>query len=449
MAGCADNSGKPHTEGDAYLQVYIPRTDLRSRTEGTPTVPGTAGENAVSDMTVYLVSGGRVIKIDDIGIQSTSADSYLSELIPVDNGMLDRELQLFLVANPGKTGLGLRDAPDFKELYSTGADTHKLVSPGQMVMSNQTEQDPAPTVRITGENTADNPARARVLLDRLAVKIVPQVSVGFDADFTGSPEESAFFENFTFTVESAGLLNAATEFNLGQQWSDGSGGVPVRLLSPTWYYEPVQQYFDRYYSTIEDYTDTGTPPFVTFNEGNEDGYRLISSPFYCLENNSPFYDYTGSDIAPEDRVETKYKGLTTGVVFRIRAAENGRSSDFYGYEGRYYSDTEPGRQALADAAGLVPEDFNSAPALRGKGVKVYEDGNIYYTYWIRDNNYDLGYAVVRNSSYLLKVNSLTRIGDDIPGGGYGPEEPIDRLERLEIVAVSEDWSLVEVTHDFN
>lgn len=456
FVGCTEEESLHTDENTAktYLRIFIPRTDIKSRTIGTPTIPGTQEENAISDVTIFLTNETRIVKIDNVGVQST-AGSYISELIPVDVDLLDQEYQLFVVANPKKAGFDVRTTKDFKELYSTQMDTHKLVTLGQMVMSNQVEQTPAPTIFITKENTKSNPARATVYLDRLAVKIEPQVSENFQANFDNRPKENAFFENYTFTVKAAGLLNAATEFNLEQLWGKDPETQLTQLLSPTRYYKPEEQYFDRYYNTIKDYADAASAPFVPISESITDGYHLITTPLYCLENNSPFYDYTGSVITPENQVKTKYKGLTTGVIFKIQALNNNKAGDFYQYRGKYYTDSAADKQALATAAGVNIKDFDNPSLLRQNDIKVYEDGYIYYTYWIKDKNtaysgedYDLNYAIVRNSYYKLKLNSLIDIGDDIPGGGYSPDEPIDKIEQFELVAVCQDWTLISVTHDF-
>ena len=457
FTGCAkdDLSYTDEESATTYLRVYIPRIAAKSRTIGTPTTPGTSEENAISDITVYLVNGGRTIKIDNIGISGTS-DSYISDLIPIETGILNQEFQLFVVTNADKSDLTLRDTEDFKEVYSTDTDTYKLITPEQMVMSNQVEQTPTPSIIITKDNTKDNPATAKVSVDRLAVKIEPQVSVNFEADFSNRPRESSFFEGYTFTVEAAGLLNAATEFNLEQLWSEGSAEQPIQLLTPTWYYKPEETYFNKYYNTIKEYANTETAPFVPINGEVKDGYRLIASPFYCLENNSPLYDYSGSSISLENQVKTKYKGLTTAVILKVQASLNKQPTTFYRYEGVYYADTESDRQALAEVAGLSSGDFANVSTLREKDINVYENGIIYYTYWIKDKNtaysgddYDLSYSVIRNSYYKLRIYGLSSIADDVPGGDYEPTDPIDKIEQIMIIAVCQDWTLVDVTHDFN
>lgn len=388
LAGCTDDDSSymDNISSITYLQVHIPRTNIESRTIGSPTTPGTPEENAISDVTIYLMNDNRIAKVESITMSKT-LDNYISDLIPIGKDMLDQEFQLFVVANPKKADFSIRTTSDFKGIYSTQSNTYKLVTPEQMVMSNQVEQAPVPTVVVTKENTEDNPAVVKVRLDRLAVKIEPQASVNFEVNFSNRPKESVFFEGYTFDVKAAGLLNAPTEFNLKQFWSDVANSQPIQLLSPTWYYKPEVQFFDKYYSTIKDYTDSSTPPFIQIdNEDNGTGYRLISSPFYCLENNSPFYDYTGSNLTPENQIKTKYKGLATGVIFKVQVTKENNPVTFYRFEGKYYSDTEADKLELSEVANLSISDFTNIGALRAKGIKVYKDGNIYYTYWIKDKN---------------------------------------------------------------
>ena len=67
-------------------------------------------------------------------------------------------------------------------------------------------------------------------------------------------------------------------------------------------------------------------------------------------------------------------------------------------------------------------------------IKVYTEGIMYYTYFIQDQNYvkdnqnNHYYAVMRNTIYDLTVSELVRIGTDIPGGwnpDVDPEDPVD------------------------
>ena len=59
--------------------------------------------------------------------------------------------------------------------------------------------------------------------------------------------------------------------------------------------------------------------------------------------------------------------------------------------------------------------------LREKGVAVYENGYMYYTYWIETEG-DI--YVARNVFYDLSFKSVNAFGDDLPGGAYSSVDPI-------------------------
>ena len=86
-------------------------------------------------------------------------------------------------------------------------------------------------------------------------------------------------------------------------------------------------------------------------------------------------------------------------------------------------------------------------------IKVYTEGIMYYTYYIKDQNYkqveETGeaavnyYSVMRNTVYNLTVTELMRIGTDIPGGWNpetDPEDPVDPTNvYMTIQAVANPW----------
>ena len=81
-------------------------------------------------------------------------------------------------------------------------------------------------------------------------------------------------------------------------------------------------------------------------------------------------------------------------------------------------------------------------------IKVYTDGIMYYTYYIKDQNYkqveETGgqqpvnyYSVMRNTVYKLTVTKLQRIGTDIPGGWNPDKDPEDPVDPTNVYMVVE------------
>ncbi|CDE59847.1 putative uncharacterized protein [Parabacteroides sp. CAG:409] len=78
---------------------------------------------------------------------------------------------------------------------------------------------------------------------------------------------------------------------------------------------------------------------------------------------------------------------------------------------------------------------------RGYGTETFLNGRGYYIYWIRHNGGDsntttqfdetrpMAYGIVRNNVYKLTVNSISKIGDDTPGGNA----------TLDILVAVQNW----------
>ena len=87
-------------------------------------------------------------------------------------------------------------------------------------------------------------------------------------------------------------------------------------------------------------------------------------------------------------------------------------------------------------------------------IMVYKNGIMYYTWFIKDQNYidssitetdKSYYSVMRNTIYDLTVKSLSRIGTDIPGGWNPNVDPDDPVVNKDVYMVVEakvnDWVL--------
>ncbi|MDO4930773.1 MAG: fimbria major subunit [Bacteroidales bacterium] len=83
---------------------------------------------------------------------------------------------------------------------------------------------------------------------------------------------------------------------------------------------------------------------------------------------------------------------------------------------------------------------NTHNLLSKYGIRTYENGICYYTYWIKHANDGdesvkgkMEHAIVRNNIYKIEVNGVRDLGDDIPS---------EEDNKLSIVVAVKDWTVL-------
>lgn len=339
-----------------------------------------------------------------------------------------------------------------------------------------------------GKYGIDNPFTLTITLERLAAKVVVNCDAG-DYDFGGLYKDfPGFFKDVK--IESVALINCVNRLYLIQrwrktilyeeQWEDASKSESTPEGAPygypyLWCITPSSDVSypttSGYYNRFSDFTD-----FSSYSLKPEASGRFIpidqktnSVTMYCLENNSPNYlelwsafDASKDDIGDDNQWQyafgTKMRSRCTGVLFRVRAKVKADSH----HTGEVIVDPEEGKWTTKSQLSASDEDyptfycyrkyvtsslealFRDNPSLTGKGltasssvkelrsagVKVYENGYMYYVHWITDMNYKYLYtyktepdeadefndiAVLRNTRYEISVGSVSEIGMDLPG----------------------------------
>ena len=351
------------------------------------------------------------------------------------------------------------------------------------------------SITIGKDNDYEHPATCSTIqLDRLAVKITSSAAQTVDISEITTVTDAEF--NAVQSVELKGfkLLNGATKANLQQKWTatlSGQGSYPWTntLITPDMnagssaenstadeFYNHLSDFRTISKSTSSDvytYTEVedlyGEIPYYNTESGQE------KAAIYCMENN-PTY----RSSATTDALTDALNGNTTGLVYqwqvtlKAEAGGDGKAGTncFYAYDGNYYASLK----ALATAYPVVlnkvttvttteekiaalEKEMNAAythttdkqgeiSKFRAKyNIKVYTDGIMYYTYYIKDQNYkqveDPGqqpvnyYSVMRNTVYKLTVTKLQRIGTDIPGGWNPDKDPEDPVDPTNVYMVVE------------
>ncbi len=328
-------------------------------------------------------------------------------------------------------------------------------------------------VIIGANNKKDNPAKATAKVDRVAVKVVHK-SATLDLPKEGEADEAFKAVLANAKLEGFVLINGNTQFNLFQTWAEKvtEGGKEVSgtpLMTPvgTLDTHPVSGY----YNPISTFGTVGK------NEAGDKTVGLIDltidtdkfpkSPFstnaiYTTENRAPF-KFTDKGVL------TAGINSSTGVIYRIVMNEG---ENFYTYYNTIYTDLAKLQEHAdfneKDANGeyVTKLDEKKSEELRALNIRVYEKGNVYYTYYIKDRNYkvtvdtDTGtdtfpyYTVMRNSIYSLTINSISKLGSDVPGGDNqgtteDPDPGVDTDETyLQVTVEVNPWVLNEIPIDF-
>lgn len=294
-------------------------------------------------------------------------------------------------------------------------------------------------VTITSANDSNNPVKATAKVDRAAVKIFDKTgenSVKLADDIlTIKDDEGNIFFGESIDFKGYVLVNGNKQFNLIQKWKESKTEVKGTHADT-----PQGSYYTPFTELAK--VDDGVITDLTL--GKESLFRTGAT--FAVENCSPF-------VLNEKL--TAGAAQTTGVVYKTVA---NKGVTFYYVGGVIYTDLEKVNALDEYKGGKLP---TTAPELRSKGIKVYENGVMYYTYFIKDQNYKIEYKneqtfyynVLRNSVYNLMVNKVKFIGDDVPGGGKvtpeNPNPPIDPDQMfLDVTVQINPWILNNIDIEF-
>lgn len=494
IASCSSNEelgmDQAVSKAGSYLTLQIegPQATTRTLAEADGTEVGTAVENKISSVKILLC---------DPSDHSISQQYTISAgLIETQNGVKTLPIkvdaagtyELYVIANPGSLAPTNATTATFAVTEATMKSTFAADNTFLMFNENNTSAVAGTSITITEDNDYDHPATCDAIkLDRLAAQVRSANAETVDITKISDSSTGEFPSITAMTLVGFRLMNGATTSNLQQKWTQSSNvagtlGWKNNLITPA-------IALGSYYNNLADFrvaesSDNGDGT-VTYTDvrdlySNISAYNGETGNIYCMENNST-WDATNSEI-----IEA-LKGNTTGLVYQWQATVTGSdelqgANTFYGYEGQYFPTLEaiqvayPSVFIKADISGDTSTDpenvkqLNAAKAelqaaadeagisaFRTKYlIKVYKGGIVYYTYYIKDKNYEQlkyesttesenYYAVMRNTIYNLKVTALQRVGTDIPGGWNpeaDPDDPVDEKNMYMVVETTvKPWVL--------
>ncbi|WP_337793253.1 Mfa1 family fimbria major subunit [Phocaeicola plebeius] len=490
LFACSNEDNVPSTD-NSHSGTFLTLTLVGTENSGSRTVAGedgtvegTVAESTISKaMVVLCASDGTIQSAKEVSC--IKKDDSSVETYPVEAGV--GTYYVYVIANPGTT---LFDGitGNIKSLEKAITSSADFATNSQFLMFSEchgTDKTGGQVITVSAENDYDNPAKTAspIKLDRLAAKITYKQKEG-GVDITAAESQLTALEGITFN--GFNLVNGIKNFYLQQHWSAAAPVTDIEvptpapyvntLLTPTVVNNAKADFYNRWddFRTITKEDNGSYTAAIDLKKGT-----YGAGPLYCMENNS------GSTAGDCFATGSDLNGNTTGVIFKATAAVTGSdgiagTNCFYAYNGEYFAtlaavqgkfpgafdDKNGGTNAKAELKAAQDEltaAYGKTDATAKEqaisdfrvkyNIHVYEDGVMYYTHYIEDQNYTAANAdgqqvkyqsVMRNTVYGLTVNSVKNIGDDIPGGwnpDTDPEDPTTPKTYLVVECKVNPWVL--------
>lgn len=471
----------PVDDSNATVTTYMSINLAGSTTSRTVTANPENGtespnENTISSLAVALVNtADNSVSVISNPTLHTGTDGIVSTEPFI---MKIGTYKLLLVANPTSDVVAkLNKAKDYASLNVTMSEINTFANSNTFMMTNAVnyngDETNIPAVTVAADNTASNPAHPQnaIKVDRMAVKI--RMQSGLDTKLFNVPVVLKKFVDGAWTtvsynnvvMKSYALLNTYQKANLYQSWSAKTAIKNQLLVTPNSTSDVAADFangMDTYSTRTKDATSTYTSGYsalVDLTRASTTSMTDLTKVSYCLENNSKAVEPVASTVNA-NVYYTKKQNTTTGVLFRAQLVDNDNNGiTFYSYNGRLYADLASIQADYTNVfKGADPSEvakMNVENIRTNFGVKVYQDGYIYYTHFIYDMNYtepaavtagatnNHYYAVLRNSIYDMNVTSIKKVGDDIPGGwDYTGDDNIDKKDAyMQVELTVNPWIL--------
>lgn len=433
FSSCSSNddlTGGAGTQSQAdgvYMTLSIAGSNQGTRTEGTNTNPGIAGESTITEGTLYLYSN----KTGKCVFRKVITSSMFDETTPnktkpikISVNTVDTEdkdtYTVYFMAN--KTGIDdplVTDAPF--AISENGGAEYGLTDKSKIVMFNQNDHSKHAdhsTVKFTADNNvSSNPATAgTVYLDRVVARIdEPTVTA------TNITAAEAKTENVTATIagieyEKYAISNVNKNSYIVQKWTDDYQTLNVKwgTTETTKYFQPTSFFGDA--KAPANLDKFGNVKYNYVFENTTTDASEATALYFQIKANLSTEAATNADFA--DGTFYRYdKKLYTRIADIFKDAEKGIVSNPF---------TESGEKTAADvvasikdASGNLISDEGGLNEFRNKNkIEVFRAGSMYYYYPIQDNTYKTAttFSVLRNSIYQLNVTKISEVGKDIPNG---------------------------------
>lgn len=464
LASCNKENNEPNTDSDGqgYMTLQV-LGNAAARTEGEKEGNATTEESTINDLDVYLCDDAGIVD-SRITLKSNNFNTTQSGARTKPFSVKVGTYRVWVVANSDnslKVGDNINEHIINWKVYP-GGFASQVANPNKFTMVNQIngKDDNAPLITITEDNDFTHPATCDVInLDRLAAKVEVKENTTNSDFIKGVTDDLSAITNME--LQGYKMINVANKIWGVQHWVKIKSSMNADKLFDNRLnlkdLGVIQTELQNALSSARDVEikeNTNPREYTVVKDNyNEIGYYDATTP----KGVSYVPEYSPISISASNLDEATTNN-TTGVVYQYKATVTGSDkiagdNCFYCYDGNYFatlaelSNTYTNFLSV-DLAGELDAAYKATDRqiaisnFRAKyNIKVYTEGIVYYTYYIKDENYSLDgtpdnklYSIMRNTWYVLNVNSLKRIGEDIPGG-WEPDNKIDTNEVFMVVEV--------------
>ncbi|MCD8193133.1 MAG: Mfa1 family fimbria major subunit [Tannerellaceae bacterium] len=269
---------------------------------------------------------------------------------------------------------------------------------------------------LNGDGVTGSPETVTVSIGRLAAKITL-----VDSD---PAKGEAVAGNFIFTDTEYRVVNVPNQMYLVGQWSNGFRTQASQVTTP---------YFNEDLST----TALQSSYFNTNPTSWGSTETAPGTPIYTLENT---YHNPLKGTATAIQVRYQY-APASGEIYDVANPETPGAS--LGGNTFWMAIFADGTKMIynGDPTGLTHPTLGTVT-----DVQEYTDGYVYYTIYVADNSettaQSLKYAVIRNHSYKIKVNTIARLGNSTPDV-VDPTDPVETNNVIDFDITVDPWYLIE------
>ncbi len=435
------------TVDNFYMTLQVKgssHVETRTSQDNVTTENGTTAESTITNGTIYIYDGTRLIFKKNVGISDwttapTQTEAGVTKPIKVSVKRVDPKTpyNVYFLANAQLDDPLTADLA-FQSSTIGGAEQAQN---NLFVMFNENDKTkPSNHSTVTFEEANKNEATpavaSEISLDRVVARVdAPTVNVDKikKTEATTTENYEDLLEGVTYMSYAISNLNKNSY--VVQNWNTAEWTLKTLLTGEKPYYKPYSDYGTQYEAKgLSNFTTNEATAKSYLFENSTDNINNATALYFCIkaslkESAKANADFTdGTFYRYDHRVYTSIQELMVDNHISHPFGENAKPADILA-------------QIKGADGNLIEEGATLAQFRKDYKIEIYRAGMMYYRYAINDNYYTRTdyYSVLRNSIYRLNVNAIYDLGKDVPNGPTPPE--LDANYYMNVTVAVNPWVL--------